>query len=308
MTTLSVAPATALEQLLAFQDGVVAQMQVAPSEWRRAQRHVRASRWQRPTVGVVVAHNGPLTPVQKEWIALLAAGPGAVLCGLTAAASFGLRGFPVEQVHVLTDYLRSSARTVPWARLHRTRLPYAGDVHAALAPPRVRAPVAIAQSAAWAATPRYGCAVLAAGVQQRVVRAADVRSCLVRLPRVRDRLLFLRVIDDIAGGAQALAEIDATRRCAEAGLPAPTRQRLRDDRDGRRRYLDLDWEQWRLAAEIDGRQHMEFVRWQDDLDRQNEVVIPGDRTVLRFSSITVRTRPQRFTDQIRRALIARGWR
>src|SRR3954451_17779588 len=153
--TLSAAPATALDQLLAFQDGVVAQLQVAPNEWQRAQRHVRANRWQRPVVGVVVAHNGPLTPVQKEWIALLAAGPGAVLCGLTAAGGFGLKGFPAEQVHVLTSYLRS-ARTVPWSRLHRTRLPYGADVHAALLPPRVRAPIGIAQAAAWAATPRYG--------------------------------------------------------------------------------------------------------------------------------------------------------
>jgi hypothetical protein len=148
-------------------------------------------------------------------------------------------------------------------------------------------------------------AVLAAGVQQRLVRATDLAAAAEAAFELRRRRLVNLTVADLAGGAQALSEIDAGRVCRAAGLPTPTRQAVRVDRRGRRRYLDLEWDPWRLAAEIDGQQHMEILHWCDDLLRQNEIVI-GRTDVLRFPSLIVRTAPAVFVDQIGRALAARG--
>jgi hypothetical protein len=150
-------------------------------------------------------------------------------------------------------------------------------------------------------------AVLAAGVQQRLVRVGDLEQAAARAVDLRRRQLVTLTLGDIAGGAQALSEIDAVQICRRAGLPEPSRQSVRLDRQGRRRYLDLDWHQWRLSAEIDGRQHMEIRQWCDDLIRQNEIVIT--RTdVLRFPSLVVRSAGDVFVDQLERALLGRGWR
>ncbi len=59
--------------------------------------HVRSQlagrRWAAPLPHVVVQANGPLSSEQKMWIALLAAPPGPLLHGLSAAVVDGLRGF-----------------------------------------------------------------------------------------------------------------------------------------------------------------------------------------------------------------------
>jgi hypothetical protein len=299
-------PLPGLAVVLAEQSGVVARWQVDIPDWQQASKQVHSRRWQRAAANVIVAHNGPLTQEQREWVAVLAAGPGAALCSVTAARWHGFRGFDDSLIHVMASHGQRPA-VLPGVRVHRTRMSFGADIHPVRQPPILVAPLAVAQAAGWSANARLGLAVVAAAAQQRIVRPADVRTALIRVPRVRHRLLIVRVLGDIEGGAHALTELDAARLCREAGLPEPTRQAVRKDAAGRRRYLDLDWDAWSLAAEIDGRQHMEYVSWDADLDRQNEIVIPGNRTVLRFTSITVRARPMRFVDQVRRALLARGW-
>jgi hypothetical protein len=61
------------------------QMSREELRWR-----VASGRWQRPCHGIVVAHSGPMTQRQQLWVALLWAGEGAVLAGLTAARLEGL--------------------------------------------------------------------------------------------------------------------------------------------------------------------------------------------------------------------------
>ena len=83
--------------------------------------------------------------------------------------------------------------------------------------------------------------VLAATVQQRLGRADQLQK---RLPwRARFGMRLMRThLDDIAGGAQALSEIDLVRLCRTFGLEPPRQQQLRRSSDGRRRYLDCLWE------------------------------------------------------------------
>lgn len=233
-------------------------------------RHeVRARRWRLAGQRAVILHRGEPTPVQRIWVALLNAGPRAAAGGLTAAALDGLAG---------------SRR-----------------------PPRTRLDRSLVDAATWATDPVFACGLLAAAVQQRLTTPGRLRVELATRRAGRHRRLLLAVLGDIEGGAQSFAEIDAGRLGRRAGLPAPTRQAVAVDPLGRRRYLDLYWDPPGLCVEIDGAFHLREEDWRLDMDRQNDLVADG-RRVLRFPTITVRATPDRFLDQVARALAAPpGW-
>jgi hypothetical protein len=72
------------------QDGVLTTAQaIAIFDRGRVRAQLAAERWRRPTRGVIVLHNGPLTPTQQRWVAILRCPPGTVLGGLTALAYDG---------------------------------------------------------------------------------------------------------------------------------------------------------------------------------------------------------------------------
>lgn len=151
------------------------------------------------------------------------------------------------------------------------------------------------------------CAILAATVQQGLVRPGDVRAEVERRRTLPRRAQLLAVLDDLTIGARSLSEVDALRLCRRFALPIPCCQ-VRLEQRGCRRYLDLHWERYRVTAEIDGGQHREVSSWWADLDRQNEVMLATEGMVLRFPALVVRLFPERVADQVRRALLASGWR
>lgn len=119
---------------------------------------------------------------------------------------------------------------------------------------------------------------LAAGVQQRLVRIEDLTDVVAANQRLRRRALIRETLGDIAGGAQALSELDFTRLVVRAyRLPEPQRQVRRKDAHGRNRYLDVVWEKERLVVEIDGAQHADPLHTWDDMSRDNELVVDGYR-------------------------------
>ena len=89
---------------------------------------------------------------------------------------------------------------------------------------------------------RRAVGLLAACVQQRLTTADRLIATARQIRKLRHGAIFLPLLDDIAGGAQSFAEIDVGRLCARAGLAQPTRQAVRTDSDGRRRYLDCEWQ------------------------------------------------------------------
>ncbi|WP_416901529.1 endonuclease domain-containing protein [Micromonospora echinospora] len=126
------------------------------------------------------------------------------------------------------------------------------------------------------------------------------------MPRARRRRLILRTADDAAGGAHSLAELDFLSLVRRGGLPEPTRQKVRYDAAGRRRYLDVYFDRWRLHVEIDGGQHLDPRTAWTDMRRQNDLWIEGDR-ILRFPAWVVRNAPDEVLAQLRAALTAAGW-
>ncbi|MET8527478.1 hypothetical protein [Micromonospora sp. NPDC005172] len=300
---------------LAFeQAGVLTTAQLAGLLSEGAVRgRIRSGRWRSICHGIVLTGNGRLTPDQQLWVAVLAAGPGAVLAGVTAAAEAGVRGLRREPLHVLVPANRRAARTslrrlpidMPAVLLHRTSvLP---DAHLQLArPPRTTTARALVDAAGWAGSTDEAQGLLAAGCQQRRVLPEELAAVVDVLPRAPRRRLIRQTIADIAGGAQALSEINFVRLCRRHRLPAPDLQRHRVDAAGRNRWLDAYWHEWRVQVEIDGAHHMDARQWAADMRRQNDVWTSGDR-ILRFPAWLVRARPDEVADVVRRALVAAGW-
>lgn len=277
---------------------------VALHGYERVRWQLDRGRWQAWSRRVVVHHSGPVSAGQLRWCALEHAGPASVLAGRTAAALGGLAGFerPVVQVAV-----PSGARVVPMdgLRIVRTRHLDQVDLHPVGLPPRMRLPRALVDMAGAAAGADGARAVLAAGVQQRLVTVRQLREVLARLPVVCHSVAMRVALDDIEGGSHSLPELQFIRLVRGSRLPLPDRQAVRQRPDGRH-YLDADWDAYRLVAEIDGAAHQDDESWWADSDRQNAIVCGGDR-ILRFPSHAVRYHGPLVVQRLTEGLRLGGW-
>ncbi|KXK59216.1 hypothetical protein AWW66_25425 [Micromonospora rosaria] len=279
----------------------------------RVRGNIRSGRWRAICRGILLTGNGQLTRDQQLWVAVLVAGPGAVLAGATAAAEAGVRGLPRETVQVLVpahrrpgrELLRRLPLETPAVRVRRTTVLPETHLQAAR-PNRTTTARSLVDAAGWARDARTATALLAAGCQQRRVTPDELDAVLAELPGAPRRELIRHTLADLTGGAEALSEIDFVRLCRRYGLPPPETQHRRTDVGGRTRWLDGYWPCWRLHVEIDGSHHMDVRHWAADMQRQNDVWTAGDR-ILRFPAWLVRTRPDEVARTLRRALVAAGW-
>lgn len=250
----------------------------------------------------MVLHNGRLNRPELCRAILINCGPRALLTSFTVAEERGLRGWQRREVHVLAP----SGTHRPPIRdliLHRT-----GDWSAVSLDPDRRchaiAPALVIAAGSFS-NPKPGCGLFAAAVQQRICTPGDLRAALERAPRARHRRHLLIALGDIEQGAHSLAEIDFGRLCRRYGLPKPSRQRIRVDPRGRRRYLDAEWRlpDGRIViVEVDGAAHTEVMQWEADQLRQNDMALSGPSVILRYPASTVRHEPARVAGQLSRAL------
>jgi hypothetical protein len=249
-------------------------------------------------------------------VALLRCGPGAALAGLTAARLDNFTGFddkkPIDErpVYVTTPIgrRRNSAPLGLSVIVHRSRLLSNTDVHPSRQPRRTRVARSLVDAAQWMPTDRGAMAVLAAGIQQRLVRVTDLRAQLGRPGRLDRRGLMLDILGDIEGGAQALSELDFTRKVVrQFHLPEPSRQVGKRDAKNRRRWIDVAFEEWMVLVEIDGAQHDDPRHRWDDMERDNDLEIDGYR-VLRFPAWLVRDNPEQVAKKILVVLQRRGYK
>ncbi|MEJ3748567.1 hypothetical protein WEI85_35465 [Actinomycetes bacterium KLBMP 9797] len=297
-----------LTWLLFRQDGVLSYRQARRFLTEAAVRHrVHTGRWRRVHRQVYVTHNGPVTREQQRWIAVLAAGRGAVLAGGTALDEYGLYRYAGEGLHLLLPARRHPADPPRGVIVHRTSALPRDDVHIMAAPPRTMPARSVVDAAQWARSDDAAAAIVAAAFQRGLVTEPEILAVLERLRRARRRALITAAARDAAGGSHSLAELDYGRLNRKYGLPEPSRQAIRTDRGGKRRYLDVYYEEWGVHVEIDGGQHNDPRQQWADMRRQNDLWIAGDR-VLRFPTFLVRTRPDEMFAQVRAALIAAGWR
>ncbi len=248
-------------------------------------------RWQDVGPTVIVAHNGPISPEQRQWVAVLNAGPRAALCGRTALSNQGLVGWEDDAPHVIVER-GSKPPELPEieVRVHESRrFDPERHVHPARTPRSTPVDRSLIDGAAWTRSPRGACGLVIAGVQQRISTAPRLLDQLADSGALRHRRLLKLVLGDAAGGAQALSEVDFGKLCRRRGLPEPRRQVVRPDNQGRRRYVDVemrDRKGRRFLVEIDGAVHLVVGSYWRDMARANEIVIAGN-DLLRFPTVAL---------------------
>ena len=315
-----------LDRLARRQADVVSRAQLAALG---VDRHMvsrrEASRVWRPLgPRVVVLHRGVLTREQRWWVGVLhgdlreLAGaerspelPVVALTGLSAAEAGGLAGFETRVVHIAVEHGREvddlddpAVRVV----VHQTRHLERSEVHPTLRPARLRLPRAVVESASNVAIERPGRAraIIAAAVQQRLVRPQDLRAFASQRRTLPGRRLVLETINDAAGGSHSLPELDFLRGLRAAGLPEPVRQRKLQHADGTW-YLDNDFTDYLVTVEVNGMQHYEqLLREADDVQRA--VLQISGRIVVDLSSYAVRHQRHQSMLLIAETLMAHGWR
>lgn len=261
-------------------------------------RLVGAGVWANPVRGVFVTHNGPLTPLQRDWVALLAAPPGSVLGGLTALSHDGFDVFRHDDDLPVVVTKPGASPIEHDVDQHWSKHLDTSDVHPLRTPPRTRPSRSVVDAASWEPGERRARAIVLASAQRGVVSARTLREALIRRGACRHRALIVESYLDAAGGIQSLPERDFERIRVEVGLPRPDRQAPVKRSDGRY-YLDVCWKHLNLAVEVHGIPHMRVENWDRDLLRLNEVLIRGPRTLV-FSSYAIRRLAPTVRDQLRR--------
>ncbi len=292
-------------RLAAAQAGVLSRPQLYAAGVTRAEvrANLAALRWRRLGRQTVAVHTGPLPRAAQLWAAVLEAGPRAMLDGASALEAAGLEGFETRAIRVSVPR-GAKIRRSRGLDIRQTRRWRAGD-RASTLPPRTRADVAAVRAALWAATDKQAALVLTMAVQQGLTTPQHIGRALLRVRRDRRRELVQAVVLDLLEGSRALGEAEVSRACRQRGLPEPSRQVVRRLRDGRF-VVDLVWEEWGVAVEVDGVQHSWAEQVVPDALRQNSLTLDG-LLVLRLPLLGLRVAPDDFFAQIERALRSRGW-
>jgi hypothetical protein len=278
-------------ELSRSQDQVVSrgQLRQAKVTWEHVDARIRAGNWQELGPSVIVLHGGPLSEQQKLWAAVLHGGKAAALCGLTAATADGLEGFEPPALQVLTphgtsrDDLEHEQLTV---RVHESRRLVDADVHPSRQPRRTRLPRSVVDGASLAGSDGRCRAIIAASVQQRLVRPADLLVAARARKSLTRRALIIETIRDVEGGSQSLPELEYLKGLRRTGLPVPTRQRIVRHSNGRY-YLDCEFEPYKVTVEINGAQHIEIRTKESDDIRRTRLAI-GGRLMVDIGSYLVR--------------------
>jgi len=291
-----------LADVAARQQGVLSRSQLRDRGWgrHRVDTEITRGRWTAVAPMVVAMQNAPLVRGQRMWLGVLHAGPTAVLTHSTACEVGGLTWTVDPTIHVLTSKSDDVA-PLPGLRFRQSRRHYRDWLDRRSSLPRLRIEHAALLTAERDRYLRRAVGLLAATVQQGLCTPDGLLLAISQIRKLRHGAIFQLALGDIAGGAQSFAEIDVGRLCDEAGLEPPQRQRMRIDREGRRRYLDCEWvllDGRILVLEIDGSFHMRTTHWVKDMKRERSVVLSG-RTVLRCSSVEIRLDPQAIVDDLR---------
>lgn len=288
-----------LADLAAEQAGMVSRAQLRALGWTAddVRNQAAAGRWRPHGRQAIALHSGPLTLEALRWLAVLEGGDECAVTGLSALQSHGLSGFEPERVQCAVPLGGLTVRTDWYIRRQSRRL-CPDAVHPARTPATVRVGPALVDALEIIGSRVLGCALMAALVQQRLLRPDDLRGLIQPEPTLPGRRVYLGVAGDIGCGAHSLLEIDFRALARRARIPPPLGQSRRVDSAGRVRYLDADFGSF--AAEVDGALHLRPLSWWDDMLRQNDVVIAG-KPVLRFPSVMIRARPDQVIDQLRRA-------
>ena len=287
-------------QLADAQAGMLSQPQLTELGVSRSfvRNQLRARRWVQRTSSVFSTTTGPLSGQQRLWQAVLHAGPTALIGGLTAAELHGMKNWSRDDITVLVDD-ELSFDPLEGVRFFRSRRALA-SMRSARALPMCQLEPAVLLFAGYEPNRRTAHGAVAATVQQRLTTPDRLGGWLARLTPLRRAAEFRALLQDIAGGAHSLSEIDLRRACREFAVAAPRGQKGRLDRQGRRRWTDAEWDLPDgsvLVLEVDGVFHDDVLQAAADKSRHRKLST-RDRIVVSCSAYELRYDPGSVMDDL----------
>ncbi len=268
--------------------------------WDFAEAQLVAQRWQSITPTVLCTTTGALTRRQLMWAGVLHAGHGSAVGQLSALECHGLERWPRDEITILLAKSHN-LDPLPGVRFVETRRPISRFTSHDPLPVWQVEPAALL-FAAYEPVTRTAYGLLNAVVQQRLTTPADLERWIGRMRPLRRAKPFRRLLAEMAGGVQSVAELDVSRMCRVYGLPLPRRQTKRRDSSGRLRYTDAEWRLPNgrvLILEVDGAFHMEVEQWTDDIERERGLVAAGV-VLVRCTASELRDNPGQVAHDLRR--------
>ncbi|SDS12015.1 type IV toxin-antitoxin system AbiEi family antitoxin domain-containing protein [Jiangella sp. DSM 45060] len=296
-----------LDDVLARQRGVISRAQALAAGLTAARLRwlVESGRWQRVHAHTFATFTGPLPYEAQVWAAILRVGAGSVASHRTAAHLDGLCDDPGPVVHVTAPVERHVRTKIDGVRVHYAhRLPHTR--HPSKNPPRTRLDDTVLDLVDVASHPREAEGWVTAACQRRLTTPERLADALGRRKKIRWRPMTEAMLADVASGAQSPLELRHLRRVERAhGLPTGCRQhRLAGSRVI---WIDVDYDDFRLRVELDGRVgHTGEGRFRDR-HRDNRATVDGHAT-LRYGHADVFGDPCGVAAEHVRVLRARGWR
>ena len=148
-------------------------------------------------------------------------------------------------------------------------------------------------------------AVIAAAVQQRLLRVEELSTYVDARRTIPKRRLIRETIADVAGGAHSLPGARLREGSPARRLPEPTRQR-KVRRPNGVWYLDNDFDEWLVTVEVNGMQHHDLLASEADDVRRGGLQRRG-RLVVDVDPYSVRHHERVAVLRTAEALMSRGW-
>lgn len=295
-----------LDDLIAAQNGVVSRAQALGAGLTPARLRwlVGSGRWQPVHAHTFATFTGPLPFAAQVWAAILRVGDGAVAGHRTAAYLEGLCDEPGPVVHVTAPATRHVRGKVDGVRVHYAHR-LASTRHPAKSPPRTRLEDTVLDLVDAAPHPQEAEGWVTAACQRRLTTPERLAGALGRRKKIRWRGMVEAMLVDVADGAQSPLELRHLRRVERAhGLPTGCRQRRVAGR--RVAWIDVDYAEFHVRVELDGRiGHTGEGRFRDRR-RDNHATVDGHAT-LRYGHADVFDDPCGVATEQARVFRTRGW-
>lgn len=294
------APAVAV--LLGRQDNVITREQAlgAGMSKHALQHRLRdGGPWQTLLPAVYLARTGTPSRAQLDFAALLYAGPGSMLTGISALAYHRMRVELPERVDVLVPVTRQR-RDADFVRLLRTRrMPAEADqwMHLRFAP----VARAVGDAVRGMTSLRDVRALVASAVQRRKCELGDLVNELSEGPS-RHSALFRETLAEVVDGVRSVAEAELRELLQRSGLEMPLFNAAIYDGDRHVATPDAWYPEYGIAIEVDSRE------WHLEPDDHMKTLQRGNRmqayliNVLRFTPNEIRNQPQKVIAAIRDAV------
>lgn len=284
------------------QDAVATTAQLASWGFSQAltSRRVRAGEWQRVFHGVIALQSGPTSWRQRARAGLLYAGPGAALSHQSAAYVREILPSPGREIHVTVPHSRTVHRQRGLVVHRRRHMPWAGG----------RLPAFDAEEAVVCLVGHAATDDELVGLVCDAVRAGARADVLLRRAGERRRLRHRRLLCDVLGavreGVESPLELRYRRDVELAhGLPRATAQQ-RERVGGRWIRSDRVYVGLGVRVELDGQLAHPFGATDDDVWRDNAVLLASGDVTLRYRWRHVAVTPCDTAVQVAAALRARG--